>query len=141
MKKILVIGLCPSKISPDFSAFHPATKSRKTLDKWFKSAGVDNNKFEYINVFFFSNEEVYTRDQKWCQDFEDAMDDLKKYDKIMACGKQVTEEIQKYFNRKGYNRPIKKMLFLPHPSGRNRLLNDPKNVEIMIKDIKRYVNE
>jgi hypothetical protein len=128
MIKVLCLGSNPSEASPDVSAFHPNTRSRVILDRWFKDLDVD---IHYGNI----------RDQSTPKNRSLRVSEIKEsalslpskvegYDRVVTLGKSaaLAAEIAGI-----------KHYAAPHPSGLNRLLNNKAFVSRTIAEIKEYV--
>jgi hypothetical protein len=128
--KTVLIGSNPSNQSPDCSPFHMSTRSRTVVDAWFK--GIDTE-IIYMNIcdLKMPGNKPLTRKQ-----ITESIPDLKNklleypYAKVVTVGKAATTALTllrvPHFE-------------MPHPSGANRLLNDPKYVEEKIKKLKFYL--
>jgi len=115
--KVIVIGLNPSAVS--------TVKKNSTLDrlnKWMDLLHITN--YTFVNMI----PEVGNPDKsKIC---DNTLQIAQKYDKILALGNMVSDELT--------SRGIKHFK-MPHPSPRNRLLND-KSFEInMINRCEEYL--
>jgi hypothetical protein len=124
--KIVFIGINPSKASPDCSAFHPSTKSRKTLDKWVEDVSKMVNieiDVDFYNISTDKESSVPTIDA----------DDIKSLPRrytIVALGNKVT-----YYLTKNRIRHIA----MPHPSGLNRKLNDPEYTAKKLRELADFI--
>jgi len=107
---ILFVGITPSKQSPDSSAFHPNTKSGKTLRNWIDQAGLTDVAFENI-------------------DSPTLIQTLENSNKVVALGVQVSKKLDKV--------KIPYLKFC-HPSGLNRQLNDQEYVRLKLIELKEY---
>jgi uracil-DNA glycosylase len=129
METILFIGSNTSNASADNSAFHPSTKSRKILDSWCQDiVGIK----AYLNVLDKKTEDNRPLTQEEIKvNISRLAEDIKKInpDKIIALGKTASKAVSLL----GL-----KFLELPHPSGMNRLLNDPQYVEEKIKELVEF---
>ena len=127
--KILFVGSNPSVRSETNTAFHGSTKSARILDEWTKDIVGDKI---YHNVSTVKT--VYNRPLKVSEIKEGAYMLLlhimqEKPDKIIALGKTAAKALA--FTNQAF-------LEMPHPSGRNRLLNDTKYVEQKIKELAEF---
>lgn len=120
---VLVVGLNPSKQSPDNSAFHPSTKSRKTLDGWLE--GIDGAEFYYINI---SDSKEHIRCNT--NELHNKINELSPH-KIIGLGRKV----QSILTMLDVSH-----LRIPHPSGLNRSINDPETIVKIKADIRSWIN-
>ena len=128
--KVLCLGSNPGNASPDITPFHEMTRSRKVLESWFEDLDVD---IYFANVAEFktpNNRPLNMTEIK--KSIPSLKDKVEGFDKIVALGKAAT-----------YAAAFAGISFLemPHPSGRNRLLNDPEFVSLKIKELKEYIDE
>lgn len=129
--KILFIGVNPSIRSPDNSAFHPDTKSRKVIDSWLKDVSASDIRF--INILSSksnNNKPLSLREiRELLPSLKEQLDHYRGY-KLVALGKAPT-----------YALASLNLTFLeaPHPSGLNRKLNDASYVKEFLTSLKRYV--
>lgn len=132
--KILLLGSNPSTSSAVPSAFDVSTKSGKTLLGWLRDARIDYN----IVLYNVSNTPTIGNRPLKQNEIEmnlarilDAVN-LERPDAIIAVGKTASKALTllhlSFFE-------------LPHPSGCNRLLNDPKFIEEKIKKLTEFVSE
>jgi|APGre2960657505_1045072.scaffolds.fasta_scaffold68698_2 hypothetical protein len=134
---VLFVGSNPGTKSPDNRAFHPESRSRKTLDLWVKDLDVE---CAYVNVCDFK-----TPNNRPLRSIEvrDAVDSLVRKihahpsAKVIAVGATAKLALQ--------IAGIKDYHSVPHPSGRTRQLNDPEfvrqTVNALISFIKGYNND
>lgn len=130
--KAVFVGSNPSTSSHYISAFHESTKSARVLNDWIKDITIEN--VEYINVAEYTthnNRPLTTAEIKAAlprvnQLLKCALKDYK----VVALGKTAVKALT-----------LLKVEFyeMPHPSGLNRKLNDPKFVEEKIKGLKIYL--
>jgi|GEM_PF-6223844 len=130
-KVVLFVGSNPSNASTCDAAFHGSTKSSKILTGWCE--GLPGMKM-HINVL-----DKKTEDNRPLKvgEIKSNLEDLKekirwiKPDAIVALGKTATKALE-LIEANFYE--------MPHPSGRNRLLNDPAYVAEKIKGLIDYVS-
>lgn len=133
MAKVLLIGSNPSVRSPDNSPFHANTRSRIILDAWFKD--LQGHTKAFINVSDtvkadnkpLTGKEIETASPL----FSERLKEFEGY-KFVALGKTAAKACEMV----GV-----KYLEMPHPSGMNRQLNDPKFVEEKIKRLREFISE
>lgn len=118
--KVLFIALNPSSSSPTCEPMHPSTRSRRVLDSWI--AGLDIDPI-FINLIDKPTENNRPLKKSEIKENEKAI--LSKIesidaDAIVSLGKNVHDFLTDH-NIKHES--------LPHPSGRNRVLNDISKIE------------
>ena len=126
-KCVVLVGSNPGKQSPDCSAFHPATKSRQFVDKWFEDTDYH---IIYMNLVDYKTEgnkqlkksdlcgeKIYSKFLRW-----------KENDgaHIVACGKTATM---------GLTMGAVPHFEMPHPSGLCRFWNDKEAGEDKVKEM------
>jgi len=134
--RVVIIGTNPSNKSPDNSAFHPATKSRKTIDQWFfhKSTKYDVLYINLIDKKTTSNRELTAlinanMNLIVCR-MKNLASQLEDY-KIVTVGK-IPSDILTKNNIKHFS--------MPHPSGLNRFWNSRCAAEAKIKEMIDWIN-
>jgi hypothetical protein len=126
--EVTIVGSNPGKRSPDCSAFHPATKSRKTVDSWFKE---ENVRITYMNLVDYK-----TKDNKPLKKSEIVAELDKIRNKfanktnIIACGKVASM---------GLNLAGMCYYEMPHPSGLCRIWNDDEKAKKIVGDMIKWV--
>jgi len=128
---ILFVGSNPSSSSPEEVVFHSSTMSSKRLMTWLKNIqGV----FIYINVLNsptennrpIKNSEIILNIERLKSDIDGI-----KPNKIVALGKTAGTALE-IIEVEHYK--------MPHPSGRNRELNDEEYVKEMVKGLENYIS-
>ena len=118
--KILVIGMNPST-KPTLKG-KPNATFRK-LEEWMNKCGV--HYFSFCNTFDTPCEAKYDKVDKW------RLIELSTHcDKVIALGGFVSTTL----NKLGIDH-----FKMPHPSPRNRLLNDKDYEKSMIKQCRKYL--
>ena len=132
MSGIIFIGSNPSQASQSTCAFDLDTKSWATLCSWIDAASIYVASFDNVsNIKTPGNRPLNARE------IHEGMRNLMKtlaYHKpqhIVAVGKTAHKALTKY---------EVPHLEIPHPSGLNRKLNDPKYVESQIDKLRSYYN-
>lgn len=132
-KKVLLVGSNPSSKSPDETPFHPDTKSRQFVDRWFEGEGWT---VAYENLVDFKTKNNKPLSAKQIKDNLDwivknmtAYKDDHGY-KIVACGKIAA---------KGLTMAGIEHFEMPHPSGLCRFWNDKEAGEAKIKEMKDWI--
>tara|TARA_R100001082_G_scaffold31791_1_gene16323 strand:- start:623 stop:1009 length:387 start_codon:yes stop_codon:yes gene_type:complete len=116
---IYFIGDKPSKCNIDPQVAFVGTRSYKTLLEWIHRMNLSIN-----NICLFNVEEFVKRVNK------DETLVIHEHDQIVALGRVASEALDK---------AILPHLRIPHPSGLNRKLNDPREVNRFLKECKDYV--
>jgi hypothetical protein len=130
-KTVLFVGSNPSSSSSEEVAFHGSARSSKVLMSWLKNI---NEVFFYVNVLNkptennrpLSSREIESNLERLEQDIVAV-----KPDKIVALGKTAAKALT-LLGKKHYE--------MPHPSGRNRLLNDADFVKEKISGLENYIS-
>lgn len=138
MKSILVMGQNPARSSVTGAPFL-GTESGKRLSMWLSKAGVNfyvlnnvsNDKTENNRSLKRSEMSKIAKSKEFC-------DRIKSYDKILAVGRQAefTLELAKIHHKM----PHLQVMYVPHPSGLNRVLNDPNSEKEVVEMIRVFVN-
>lgn len=131
--RILLLGSNPSGASTTTGAFDLSTKSGRTLSNWMARSGC--HWCELRNVVSVPTPK--NRPLK-LSEVKEALPGLRlliacgKYDRIVAIGKTAAKALTllhyEFFE-------------LPHPSGRNRLLNDPAYIDEKLKRLAEFINK
>ena len=119
---VLVIGMNPSN-KPTLKGKSNATF--KKLECWMDHLNIQH--FSFCNTFDEPSEAKFSK-----IDFQRLCTLTSQYDKILALGGFVSESL---------NRIDVKHFRLPHPSPRNRLLNDKLYEKKILKQCKEYLND
>lgn len=130
--RVLFVGSNPSNSSLTDAAFHGSTKSSKILTEWCSS--VEGAIFIHVNVL---NKKTHKNRPLTKREILDSISSLKQNiegirpDKIVALGKTASVALTllhvNFFE-------------MPHPSGRNRLLNDKQYIDNKLAQFKEYLN-
>jgi len=118
--KVLFVASNPSTKSPDNTALHPATRSRKILDRWISDMNIAPI---FINV---CDEKTYKNKPLSKQNILDNLNSLQlkitntKINTVVALGDTASLALSLI------KQPHVKV---PHPSGLNRKLNDDKEIQ------------
>ena len=130
---VLFVGSNPSKKNADPSIPFKGTRSEDILKRWITDLNIFN--YHFINVLdeiTENNRQLTRKEIKNCIiSLANKINSL-KYDKIVALGNTASEALKL----------LKLTHFkMPHPSGRNRLLNSKKFVDKQIESCKVYLYE
>lgn len=126
---VLFVGSNPSNASFCDIAFHGTTRSSKILTGWCKDIQGIKVHLNVLNKKTEKNRPLKKSEIKL--NLERLDNDIKALapSYIVALGKTAATALSmlevKYFE-------------MPHPSGRNRLLNDPEYVARKVKELKEY---
>ena len=135
MCKILFVGSNPSQKAGKTVAFWHDARSTKILNKW--TSRLDGSQIESISFANVSNAVTPGNRPLTSSEIQVASPRLKadidkmQPTKIIALGK-TAEKALTLLGLQFYA--------MPHPSGLNRLLNDPAYVEEKINGLKNYIN-
>ena len=117
---IYFIGDKPSKCNIDPQVAFVGTRSYKTLLEWIYRMNLSINKICLYNA----DEFIRLTDKNQTIT-------IHEHDQIVALGREASNALDK---------AIIPHLRIPHPSGLNRKLNDPREVNRFLKECKDYVN-
>ena len=135
MSKVLFVGSNPSQKSNSVTPFWHDAKSTKILSTWTSKLELENVIFCFANVSNFptpDNRPLLVSEIKASLPIlEHDIRFIIMPHKIVALGKTAEKALT-----------LLRLDFyaMPHPSGLNRLLNDPAYVEEKIKGLKLYLN-
>lgn len=130
---VLFIGSNPSNASSSDAAFHGSTKSSQILTGWLANLPKDRGVM-FINVLNKKTEDNRPLKKSEVKaNLEQLQSTITAIepDYIVTLGKTADEALT-LLHREHYA--------MPHPSGRNRLLNDPKYVEGKLKGLTEYTS-
>lgn len=136
MANLILLGSNPSETSPDASPFHASTRSRVILDAWIDRLNTLGWPLEitFLNV---SNDKKSGNKPLTPAEIKAAvpalLERIKQYPdhKVVALGKAASLAC-KLTGVEFYE--------MPHPSGLNRLLNDPTYVEEKLKGLACFIS-
>ena len=128
IRRVLLVGSNPSVKSPDTSAFHPQTKSRKIIDKWFRDIPVDLY-FKNIHNYPTPNNRPL-RALEINQNRDRILRECSGFDYVIGLGNTASDALKKI----GVSH-----FKCPHPSGMNRLLNCSDYVANLIDRLKNHL--
>ncbi len=121
-KKVIIVGLNPAEANPKGSK---KAQTIKRLEKWTAELGVQYHSF--INCIDDAGDYNQLK-----ANFKQLKESTQGYDKIIALGNYASLCLKK-INIKHFK--------MPHPSPRNRKLND-KNFELnIIEECRKYLEE
>jgi uracil-DNA glycosylase len=126
---VILVGSNPSAKSPNDVPFDPSVRSARTLGTWIE--GIDAE-FLFMNVSDVktqSNKPLSTAQIKGSlSSLKEKLDQYPKA-RVVALGK-TAEKALSMLNVH--------FLALPHPSGMNRMLNDPDTVRLTKENLKSF---
>jgi uracil-DNA glycosylase len=129
---ILFIGSNPSNASTCEVAFHGTAKSSHILTEWTKDVNGVKMHINVLNKKTENNRPLKASEIK--ENIGLLAENIKVINptRIVALGKTASKALT-----------LLQVDFyeMPHPSGRNRLLNDPKYVEEKIKGLVQFCNQ
>jgi len=131
LKSIVLVGSNPSVQSPDLSAFHPDTKSRKFIDNIFKDTNFNIVYLNLIDIKINGNKPLSKSIIKL--ELENIKLKFQSYSdsKIISFGKTASEGLQlagiEHFA-------------MPHPSGLCRFWNDGEASITKINEMFKWLN-
>jgi len=129
-KSLIIVGSNPSSASPDSTPFHPATKSRKFIDKLFKDS---DYQLIYINLVDYKTEGNKPLSNKVIKlelnNIKQKFHEIRDF-KIIAFGKTASY---------GLNLARIEHFALPHPSGLCRFWNDKSASEAKIMEMFEWI--
>lgn len=129
MLKILFVGSNPSNASTCDVAFHGSTRSSQILTGWIKDIRGCKMHINVLNKKTENNRPLTT------QEVNDSLEKLReqlnmiKADRVVALGKTAAKALT-LLGVVHYE--------MPHPSGRNRKLNDASYVAEKVKGLTNY---
>lgn len=129
--EIILVGSNPSEASPDNSAFHPSTKSRKFIDRIFAGSGYHITYMNLIDRKVDNNKAISNSEIKHNLDQIKEKFELRLSSKIVALGKTASDGLR----LAGINH-----FALPHPSGLCRFWNDPAAAEVKIREMFLWID-
>jgi uracil-DNA glycosylase len=133
--KIVFVGSNPSQRSASIVPFWMDTRSNKILASWISR--LEPGSIESIHYLNVSNKPTPNNRPLKTSEIKENLERLKKNievdvvpDKVIALGKTAAVALT-----------LLRIPFygMPHPSGLNRQLNDPKFVEEKLKELKKYL--
>ena len=131
LKKIILLGSNPGNASPDTTAFHPDTRSRKILDQWFLNIHADISFANVRDQRTPNNRPLRVSEIRACLPWVRRKTD--GFDKVVALGKTASKALELLGDVE--------FVEMPHPSGMNRLLNDADYVAKKVKELEEYVGK
>lgn len=140
MRNILILGLNPSSRNTDPATPFKGTKTGKMLKKWLKIVMPEDK--EYLIMKRNLVEDVISSDSKSVKrkDLDRNMKKFRLYlrrrkpDMIIALGNKVHNYLITHLMGEF------PLLFLPHPSPRNRKLNNKEDIELHLLITKATIN-
>lgn len=125
---ITIVGSNPGNASPDCSPFHPDTKSRQFVDKWFEGGLYDITYFNLVDRKTKENKTLSKRDIR--QHLGQIKQKLHAKANIVACGRTAAM---------GLEMAGELFFEMPHPSGSCRFWNDKVAGEQLVKELLRWI--
>jgi len=130
---IMFVGSNPSTASPDNSPFHKGTKSRQTIDGWFKGADF-NYHCAFANIINYKKQDnkklTKSEINKNLPKISKRFKNLGRNKLLIAVGNDAQMTLQaagvEHFK-------------MPHPSGLNRFWNDKEAGEAKIQEMLEWL--
>ena len=130
--RILFVGSNPSKASKTLAAFSEDARSGRVVRDWIRRAGIEDNFIKLTNVSFVVTPNNRPLSPKEIQTGGEMLRfEATRYDRVVALGVSASKAL----TAMGIDH-----LRMPHPSGKNRTLNDPTAVDQAIESLVRYVS-
>jgi len=121
--KVLFVGLNPSRSSPTKEPMHPSTKSRQILNSWIKGLDIEPVFINLVDEPTENNRPLKLKEIK--QNYESIATKTKE----AGCGAVIAmgSTVSKILSDLNITH-----VQIPHPSTRNRVLNDQLKVKEVI---------
>lgn len=132
-KLVVFIGHSPSKSAKTNAPFDVSTLSGRRLIKWITLSGIQN-KHTVVLINAADKHTAKLANSGVSSVIEKIQKVKNAYDAIEVILISVGKEVSKMIDRAKLAH-----LSIPHPSGLNRKLNDPKFEPEVVKNIKQYV--
>lgn len=136
--RVLVMGQNPARSSVTGAPFL-GTESGKRLSMWLSKAGVNFYMLNNVsNDKTENNRSLKRSEMTKIAKSKEFRERVEAYEKILAIGRQAefTLELAKLHHKL----PHIQIMYVPHPSGLNRALNDPNSEKQVVEMIKTFVN-
>lgn len=125
-RSIILVGDKPSKKNVDPKTAFVGTKSYNNLLEWISEFDIS------INNTYIANKEHITKLGEFIYvDVPEVSLGIEPGDKVIALGR----ESEKYLKELGLD-----PYYLPHPSPKNRVLNDKKKLKELLKECKNWIH-
>lgn len=131
-RKILLLGQNPSHDKQSGAFFD--TRSWNTLSGWLSLAGVGLENVDTDNVFYNVGKVAILPSKERRREL---MDLLSNYGAVVAVGSTAARALTVAAREATDQAGLLKFFSIPHPSGRNRNLNDPKNVDAAVEVLRQ----
>ena len=119
--QVLVLG-----ISPGFAGSIEKSKSVQRVWRWMAECGIDPQEFNWLNL----SEEPGTNPK--LSEITLKRSDVANYEKVICLGNKPAQWCKSLH--------IDHVKMVPHPSGMNRIWNNPEVEPLVIEDLKTYMN-
>lgn len=128
--KVLVVGQNPSRYNLDPKIAFKGTKSFDTIQEWMEQMSVSSDGYILVNAFIRINQKYNKREIELAAFRLDKYTKMFNPEKVIALGKMASKALKKagidHFE-------------LPHPSGRNRKLNDVEWLQEQLFEAREYI--
>lgn len=130
--RIAIVGSNPSQASSGTSPFLPGTRSREVINRWLIEANICRSE---LYLEFHNIADYVTKNNRALNKSEIINQIPHIKSKLQGCWKVVAlgKTAEKALTIAGIEH-----LALPHPSGLNRKLNDPRYVQECIDKLREY---
>lgn len=115
--KILIVGHSPGKLEEGKSP------TRNRVREWLNSVGIDS--YDWTNLVHYHTPSLKMSDVTLKPSY------VRQYDRVVALGRVAEQWLT--------GQEIEH-LAIPHPSGLNRVWNDPATEPRVVEKIKKYLN-
>lgn len=140
--KIVFIGSNPSCTSPVNDPFAHCMSANRMINDWIPKLGLTRDQVEFMNVANYKTPKNRPLKTKEIDAELPRLTVALVGRKVVTLGKTAEIAIDRmcrenFLNGNGPEVEPTLVLNLPHPSGRNRLLNDRAKVEQMLSEVKQ----
>jgi uracil-DNA glycosylase len=134
---ILVIGQNTAQSSTTGQPF-VGTKSGQKLKSWFYKAALGTYHLDNVSNNKTNNKRLSRSEMTRIAKSKEFYYRIKEYEKVVAVGRQAQLALE--IAKAHHSLPNIKVLWIPHPSGLNRVWNRSGKEEEVIEMIKTFVN-
>ena len=133
MAKVVFVGSNPSNSSAELTPFHESTMSKRVIDSWLAKTELSELTVTYCNVISTTTDLNRPLSMKEIRNalvsLKHELDKLSDH-KIIALGNTAAKALTLLHID---------FYAMPHPSGRNRLLNDEEYVTEKLRGLKEFL--
>lgn len=135
-RKVIFLGSNPAEISPDNTPWHPEIRSRKLVLEWSEGSGAEPTFLNVADYKTNNNKPLRVREIRAELDGLSFKLSYHGYPPVVAFGKTAAKAMEMLRKERGDVTP---WLEMPHPSGKNYLLNDKWFLRASIGKLRRYL--